>query len=165
MRNRTIIPALAGLLLVAAAAMAQTTTTSTYTTTIGLPVVGLAPSETMQINVLNAAAVSANATAASCTGSVTFYNSAGTAIGSPSTFTVGSGQISSVKLPYASAGGSGSRTVLRPVITTMGTIPAKAPCALEYSLETYDTAMGITHVFIGNAASVTPLLPVLTTGR
>jgi hypothetical protein len=128
-----------------------------------LPPIGLAGSETAQVNVVNTATVAATstgATAPSCTGTITFYNASGSIIGSASSFTVAGGQIFSATLPYASTGGSGSRTVIRVAIvlsttTTSGLQPPQppAPCALASSLETYDTATGVTHAFVSGVSA------------
>jgi hypothetical protein len=126
-------------------AYGQTTTTVTHSAS--LPPVGLAITETIQVNLTNTATATASGTAASCTGSVSFYNASGTIIGTATSFTLGSGQISSVKLPYASAGASGSRAVVRPVVTATSTQPSSVPCSLHYSVESYDSATGVTHVY------------------
>ena len=135
-------------LIPALAAMAQTTTsTSTVTRSLSYPPIGLASSETAQINVANLATASSSGTAASCTGTVSFLNASGAAIGSASSFTLTSGQASSVSLPYAKAGGSG-RTEVRALITLTETPGSGIPCDLVSSLETYDTGTGVTHVFL-----------------
>jgi hypothetical protein len=147
--RRNWLLACAGSLILAGAALAQsTTTTTTFTRNSNLAPIGLATTETVQVNLVNTATATASGTAASCTGSVSFYNAAGAIIGTATSFTLTSGQISSVKLPYASAGASGSRAVVRPVVTATGTRGSgAAPCALSISVETYDTATGVTHVF------------------
>jgi hypothetical protein len=125
--------------------MAQTTSSTTTTRSSSLPAIGLASSETAQINVTNLAGASARGTAASCTGSISFLNASGTTIGTATPFTVTSGQTFSAKLPYATTAASG-RTVVRGVVsltTTSGT-----PCALTTTLETYDTTTGVTHIFL-----------------
>jgi len=156
-------PKVVGILFIAVSAFGQTTTPiapPTFTSSSNLPPIGLAITETAQVNLVNTAKASSSGTAASCGGSVAFYNSKGTIIGTATSFTVGSGQIFSVTLPYASAGASGSRTVVRAVITSAETIAiailgspgssgvAITPCSLAYSLETYDTATGVTHAYI-----------------
>jgi hypothetical protein len=134
-----------------AAALAQTTTTSgTVTRTSSFPPVGLASSETAQINAANIASASAAGTPASCTGTLSFVNAAGATIGTAKPFTVTSGQIASLSVPYASVGGSG-RTEVRGVITLTETIGSGVPCSLATSLETYDTSTGVTHVFYPSA--------------
>ena len=146
MYSRNAVLAFAGTLLVAASGFAQSTTASTHTRTSDLSPVGLAVGETVQVNVANLAANSTSGTAASCAGSVSFYNASGAIIGAATTFTLTTGQISTVRLPYASAGASGSRTVVRPVVTLTTTLPSPPPCSLQFSLETFDTATGVTHV-------------------
>jgi len=133
----------------APALWAQTTatTSSTYTATQNLPPVGLAGSETAQINVVNVAEASSSGTAASCTGSISFLNSSGTAIGSATAYTLGTNQLKSVSLPYSSVGASG-RTEIRGVVTQTGTTPSDVPCQLLVSLETYDTSTGVTHIYV-----------------
>jgi hypothetical protein len=135
--------------LTAATALAQTTTSSSSTVTRSLtyPPIGLASSETAQINVANLATASSSGTAASCTGTVSFVSASGAAIGTASSFTLTSGQISSVSLPYSKVGGSG-RTEIRGVIALTETPGSGIPCDLVSSLETYDTGTGVTHVFL-----------------
>jgi hypothetical protein len=139
------------LTLLAAAAPAlwaqSTSTSSTYTTTQNLPPIGLASTETAQINVVNVAAESSGGTAASCTGSIEFLNSSGTVIGTATTYTLGTNQLKSVSVPFSSVGASG-RAEIRGVITQTGTAPSDVPCELLVSLETYDTASGVTHVYV-----------------
>lgn len=142
----------------AATAAAQTTTTGTVTQTSNTPAVGLASSETAQINLVNTASNSSSGTAASCTGTVTFLNASGTAIGAAQPFTATSGAIVSVSLPFGKTGATGVRTEIRATISrtlTVGVaIPpgasVAAPCALEATLETYDSSTGVTHVFVPN---------------
>jgi hypothetical protein len=138
-------------LLAAVAATGQTTTTTT-TRTSALPPVGLASSETAQVNVVNHAANSTSGTAASCAGSISFVNAAGTTIGSPSSFTVTAGQTFSKALPYSTTAASG-RTVVRGVVSLTTTSGSNAPCSLEITMETFDTTTGVTHVyFVGDSA-------------
>jgi hypothetical protein len=144
-----------GAMGVAASAMAQGVTGSTtFTEQFSFPPVGLALTETAQINVVNIAAASTGAIAASCTGSISFANSTGAAIGTPTTFIVDTRQISSVSLPFAKAALSGNRAEIRGVVVLTGTRPAAAPCSLVFSFETYDTGTGVTHVFLGNQAAL-----------
>jgi hypothetical protein len=135
----------------AATALADSdTTTSTRTSTFAP--VGLASSETAQVNLVNLASNSSSGTAASCAGSVTFLNPSGTAYVAATTFTVTSGQIVSVKLPFASTAAS-ARTEFRAVVSlTVG--GSSAPCELQSSLETYDTTTGVTHVFLAGPQSL-----------
>ena len=138
----------AGLLIVTSAtaqpaAMATSTAVSVLRTMSYAPA-GLAVGETLQVNLTNLATASKSGTAASCTATVTFYNAAGTAIGTATSLTVASGQIVSAKLPYASAGASGSRALIRSVVQVTSA-SGSAPCSLATSMETYDAATGITH--------------------
>jgi len=126
--------------------MAQTSTTGTRT--INLPPAGLGSTETARINVVNVASASSSGTAASCTGTISFLNASGTAIGSATSFTVTSGQISSASLPFSSAGLSGVRGEIRGEIQL--TLTSGVPCGLAFSFETFDTATGATHTFLAN---------------
>lgn len=151
--QRAFVTILTVAALAATAAMAQTTTTTTTTTATReatYPPVGLATSETLQINVVNLASNSSSGTAASCTGTITFVNPSGATIGSAASFTVTSGQTSSISLPFAKSGAS-ARTEIRGVISY--TVTSDVPCSLASSLETYDTATGVTHLFLSNEAS------------
>ncbi len=137
----------------AAAALSQTTTSGTVTETSNTAPVGLASSETAQVNLLNAASASSNGTAASCTGTVSFLNASGTAIGTATPFTIASGVITSVSLPFGKAGVTGTRTEIRAVITRTVTLNSGVPCALQATLETYDTATGVTHLYLSNLST------------
>ncbi len=134
--------------LFAAGAMAQTTTptptTGTRTTTFGLT--GLGSTETAQINVVNVATASTTASA-SCSVSLSFLNAAGTTIGSASTFTLTSGQIASLALPFAKSGGAGAHTVVRGEVAL--TTTTGVPCQIESDLEVYDTTTGVNHTVSG----------------
>src|SRR5262249_7917635 len=88
--------------LITTSAMAQSTTTRT----ISFPLIGLGSTQTVQVSVTNTAATSSSGTAASCTGTVAFFNAAGTAIGSATSFTVASGVVFAATLPFSRAGGT-----------------------------------------------------------
>jgi hypothetical protein len=139
-------------MVTAIAAMAQTTTTTTTTRDTTIGPVGVGTTETVQINVANLAANASNGTAASCTGSITFNNTTGNPLGTSTSFTVTAGQIFSASLPFSKIGGT-ARTEVIGVIALTTTSTSEAPCALHYSLETYDTATGATHVYLSNAAA------------
>lgn len=151
-----------------------------YTQTYTFLPVGLASTETAQINVVNTsqtiaatAAGTANPVAQpSCTGTVSFLNASGSAIGKPVSFKITAGQIFSATLPYGSLGITGTaRAVVRGEISVSSptfaapNVIAGNSCSLAYSFETYDTATGVTHVFT-NATSpsgfVVPLLGTVT---
>ncbi len=143
--RKCILAPTAIMTLIAFSASAQTTTTSA-TRSFDFPPVGLASSETMQINVANSTTASSSGTAASCTGTISFTTSGGTVIGTAASFTVTSGEMFSATLPFAKTSVTGSRTEIVGVIavtTTSGT-----PCALRTSLETFDTDSGVTHVYL-----------------
>jgi hypothetical protein len=152
----------------ALAAAQTTTTTTTQTLTSNTPPVGLASSETAQINLVNTASNAADGTAASCAGTVTFLNSSGAAIGAATPFTVASGVIQSISLPFGKSGATGTRTEIRASISqtitaecalwacpnSAGTLTVGdgVPCNLQVTLETYDTSTGVTHVFLANGS-------------
>src|ERR1700678_736123 len=82
-------------------AFAQVSTgTSTFTRSYSFPPVGLASSETAQVNVVNIAAGStaANATATTCAGTATFANASGKTIGTPVSFTTTGSEVFSTQL-------------------------------------------------------------------
>jgi hypothetical protein len=137
--------------LVGACALAQTTTTTTTTRDTSIGPVGVGSTETIQINVFNLASNSTSGTAASCAGSVTFNNATGNAIGTSTSFTVTAGQISSVSMPFSKIASTGIRAEVLGVIALTTTSTTEAPCDLHYSLETYDSTTGATHVFISGA--------------
>jgi hypothetical protein len=143
--RKSILPLAAIMLLGAFSSSAQTTTTSA-TRSFDYPPVGLASSETMQINVLNSATASSSGTAASCTGTISFTSATGATLGTATSFTVTSGEIFSATLPFAKTAATGTRTEIVGIVsvtTTSGT-----PCGLRTSLETFDTATGVTHVYL-----------------
>jgi hypothetical protein len=137
--------------LTAAGAFAQTTST-TATRSFSFPPVGLGSSETAQVSVLNSATASSSGTAASCTGSISFVNASGSAIGTATSFTVTSGQIFSVSLPFTKVGATGLRTEIVGVVSLTTTSTSNVPCDLSASLETYDTSTGATHLHLDQNA-------------
>ena len=151
----------AGLLFAAIAAFGQTAATSTSTlSSPELPPVGLAPTETAQVNVVNTMWPDSNGGIEPyCNGTITFYSGgpAGTAVAASTGFLVRSGEVFSVPLSYAATGASGMRTVIRaaivltPFLIPTAAGPVAAPCSLAASLETFDTASGVTHVVVSGA--------------
>ena len=141
-KHKTIALFAWGLFLVGASAFAQS-----------LPPFGLAKSETAQINLVNTAGPDTHGTAASCTGTVTFYDHTGAPKGRSTNFAIRTAQIFSVKLPFPLIDASGSRTVIRaeiagiPVGISVLTPPSLPPCSLKFSLETYDSITGVTRMF------------------
>jgi len=126
-----------------------TTTTSTYPPQFSFPPVGVAPTETAQINVANLASNSSSGTAASCTGTISFLDSAGATIGTAASFTVTSGQIFAAMLPFTSIGSS-TRAEIRGLVQWT-TSSSTAPCNLQSSFELFDTSSGVTHLVMGGA--------------
>jgi hypothetical protein len=133
--------------LIVQCALAQTTTPTNLTRTVNLTTFGLGSTETARVNLTNLASNSSNGTAASCTGSVAFINSAGTAVGTATNFTIASGVTSSVSLPFANSGLTAPRGTLRAQVTVTRPSTGAAPCALEITLETFETSSGATHLF------------------
>jgi hypothetical protein len=149
-----------------------------FSRTLNLPVVGLASSETAQVNVVNLAAPVPAGTnggsspvggaTASCSGSITFYNSSGGAVGSSASFTIGSSQIFSATLPYSDSSSAGTstsgRTAIRALVIIGATNSAATLCSLAANIETFDTATGVTHVHVdGTSSTLTGLLSLLPT--
>ncbi len=130
-----------------------------------LPPVGFTATETLQVNVTNAAAPSlSGGLAPACGGTIAFYFG-GSLVGTVASFSVGgfspaTPQVISTALPYASTGASGGRIVVLAVITPATVAPSSdgliPPCALVSSLETFDTASGATHVFVSGVAAQSP---------
>jgi len=136
---------------VAQTALAQTTIT--ISRNFSYTPVGLAISETMQLNVVNLAENPSTGLAASCTGSFSFYNAAGTLIGTSTPFTATAGETQSVTLTLAKAGITGTRAEIRAVIQTTTPEGRNAPpCSLESSLETFDSTSGATHAYLSSPA-------------
>jgi hypothetical protein len=151
------------LVLTAGAVMAQTTTTtSTRDFTIGP--VGVGATETVQINVVNLASNATSSTgtttAASCTGSITFNNGSGNPIGASVPFTVTAGQIYSTSLPFSKITSGTARTEVMGVVGLTTTSTNRAPCSLHFSVETFDTSTGATHVYISGAGDGIPVLQI-----
>src|SRR5438477_5878849 len=127
-------------------AFAQSTTS---TRTFNFPPLGLGATETAEIDVVNSAANGSDGTVASCTGTISFLNASGATIGSATSFTVTSGQIFPVRLPFSSVGASSTRAAVRGVVTlTLSTATPRPPCSLAVSLSTFDTSTGATHALV-----------------
>jgi hypothetical protein len=122
--------------------------------------VGVALTETMQVNLFNqATAASNNSAAPSCTGSVSFVDATGKAIaGTGGNFTVASGQTQSISILGSNANTgttTGSRAEVRAIVTL--NVVHGTPCSLVDSLETFDSTTGATHVFLlGSILNETP---------
>jgi len=177
MRIQEFVPSLILVGLLTGTALAQDAALPfSLSRTVNLPVVGLASSETAQVNVVNLAAsaqpvnsggtVPSGGNTASCTGSITFYDISGSAVTSSSSFTIGTGQIFSATLPYSqtstSSTNASSRTAIRAVVTVTGTASLSSPCSLAANMETFDTATGVTHVHVeGGTLPLAGLVGVL----
>ena len=122
------------------------------TRTASFAPVGVALTETMQVNLFNQAASNGNgnSTAPSCTGTVSFLDSTGKAIaGTGGNFTVGAGQTQSISILGSKANSAtttGSRAEIRAVVALTST--HGTPCSLVDSLETFDSTTGATHVYV-----------------
>lgn len=127
----------------------------TYT----FPPVGLASSETAQVNIVSTATAligsTGSTTPASCSGTITFTDAGGKTIGSPANFTTTGSQISSTQLTFSQLGASGTRGEFQASIalTSSATPSTRSFCSFNYSLETFDTTTGATHVHLGSSAS------------
>lgn len=157
----------AAAIVLPALAIAETTTTTAapiqLTRTFVFLPIGVAPTETAQVNVVNTAvAPTSSTTAPSCSGTISFLNASGAVIGTATKFTAAAGQIVSATLPYGSAGVAGSaRAEIRAEIQLTTTTPtANTPipaCSLSYSLETYDTTTGATHAYVPGTGTLSPI--------
>jgi hypothetical protein len=149
------------------AALAQPALPTTAPRTVNLPVVGLASSETAQVNVANlgtlalAIAPGSALPTAPCTGTIQFYNASGSAIGSSTPFSISVGQISSATVPYSAVvpgdpppTGNG-RTTIRATATT------NAPCSVAANIETFDSMTGVTHVHVEGSSTLLGLASLL----
>jgi hypothetical protein len=130
------------------AAMAQPSAPTPVARQSSFPPVGLAFSETMQLNLFNQSANPSDGTAASCTGTVSFLDSNGKEIPkSGGTFTVAAGATQSISLLGTVVDASmGSRAEVRAEVSL--TVTRGTPCALVQSLETFDSSTGATHVYL-----------------
>jgi len=127
---------------IAGSAFAQNAHTSDFS----FPLVGLAATETIGVNLINLASNPANGAAASCTGSVAFVNAAtGVTIGTATPFTLGANAATSINLPFSSSGLTG-RGLIRTVVAT--TTTSNSRCSLSFSLNTFATSTGETHLFL-----------------
>jgi hypothetical protein len=138
-------------------ALADTTTSVALTPAVNLPPVGLGSAETLEVNVANLASNSSNGTAASCTGAVTFFNASGMAIGTAQTFTLTAGETSPIRPSFTSAGGTGSRTTVRAVVsltTPTPTTTPRPPCTVNVSMAIFETNTGTTAAILSGLQSL-----------
>jgi hypothetical protein len=151
----TAVRAFGVALIMTICAFGQFASTNTFTTSSSFPPVGIAGTESVQVILSNTATgpsttapAAAAATAPSCSGTVAFYNANGAIIGAAMPFTLTSGQIYQVSLPFPSAPSTSVRDLVRAVVSLTTTFPGAAPCSLSYSLATFDTATGVTHAIV-----------------
>lgn len=124
--------------------------------TVVLPPIGVAGGETAEVSIVSAANDYPGWTFTNpCQASITFYGPDGSALGAPTTFTLGSArQIFSAQLPYAPAGATAAGPVVSAQIalTVEGggysalTTPIPL-CASLFSLSTSEISTGVTHAF------------------
>jgi hypothetical protein len=162
--RRVLLFGIGGIFGAAMAAYGQTPLT------IYLPPVNLGATETAEIAISSsAAAYSGYAFVTGCSASVTFHGPDGAAIGMASDSTVAdTRQIFSADLPFASTGAKGSDITISAEIAltpNSGAFSVLAPpiplCAVNYSLETYDTETGVSHALVtGQSAQGTIFLTV-----
>jgi len=139
---------------------AQAQTPVSATRDLVFPPVGLAFTETAQINVANTSANPTTGTVASCTGTISFNTATGAAAETPVKFTVTAGQIFSAELTAAKLGVvNGQRSEF--IGSVQVTLTPKTPCTLSISLETFDSTSGATHVYLQSPAGgpVTVMYP------
>jgi hypothetical protein len=154
---------IAGILLAAVSAFGQTAATSTSTpSSAQFPPVGLAPTETAQVNVVNTLLPPANGGVEPfCSGTIAFYSGgpANTTVAAIAPFQVRPGEVFSAPLSYTATGSPGTRAVVRVAITLSPLLlptdagPAVTPCALAASLETFDTVTGVTHAIVSSVTT------------
>jgi len=101
--------------------------------------------ETAQFAVVNLADASSSGPAAFCTGSIAFFNAAGVVIGAATAFTLGTRQVASARLPFAGAGGTGVRALIRGEVTVTRIAGSGVSCTPAANLDTFDTSSGVTN--------------------
>jgi hypothetical protein len=142
----------------ACGALAQTLTFN-VARDYNFPPVGLSSSETAQVNLVNLAIAPIPSGATACSGTITFTNASGTTIGKPTSFATAGSQVFSTQLTFSQLGLAASDTRGEFVASVQVTTAfSPAACSLVFSLETFDTASGATHVYLGNAATGTALI-------
>jgi hypothetical protein len=138
---------------IAAFSLAGTVVAQSGATVTRTFLVGLGTPETAEILVVNLANSSSSGPAASCIGSIAFFNAAGTAIGTATAFTLATGQVASARLPFASAGVSGVRVLIRGVVTVTRTAGSGVSCTPAATLDTFGSSNGVTnHRYAGEEA-------------
>lgn len=137
-------------------------TSVSFTRDYNFPPVGLASTETAQINVVNIAPVATATTTETpaCAGTVTFTNASGAVIGKSTSFTTTGSQVTSVQLMFSQLQLSSTdvRGEFVASVQLTHSLAVAAPCSLVFSLETFDSTTGATHVYLGNSATGTALI-------
>ncbi|HML16370.1 MAG TPA: hypothetical protein VK419_05065 [Bryobacteraceae bacterium] len=129
------------------------------------PPVGLANTETAQVNVVNTATASpaAGAAAPACSGTITFTNASGATVDTVNFTTTGS-NIFSTDLSFGKLASSGNRAEFIANVELNTTPGSMVPCSAAFSLETFDTS-GVTgtHVYLSSSAAAAqgPILPLI----
>ena len=115
--------------------------------------VGVATSETVQINVANNAS-NTSAVAASCSGTISFNVAGAKNPPAAVAFTVTAGKIFSTSIAWTGLEVSARSEVVGSVQLIQ---EVATPCSLAVSLETYDTATGATHSYQANPSQSFPV--------
>jgi len=144
----------------AACALAQTAPISaSFTRDYSFPPVGLASSETAQLNLVNLSVAPIPSGSVACSGTITFTSAGGTTIGKPISFATAGSQVISTQLTFSQLGLAASDTRGEFVASVQLTSSfGPSACSLVFSLETFDTMSGVTHVYLGNSATGTALV-------
>jgi hypothetical protein len=129
---------------------------TSFTRTMTFAPVGVATSETVQVNVSNSASNS-SATPASCSGTITFTVPAAKNQPAAVKFTVSAGQLFSTDLAWGSLGVSGRAEILASIQLTQS---FGTPCSLITSLETFDSSTGVTHSYQSNPSTSGIVVPL-----
>ena len=146
---------LAPALLACAFGQGTTMSTALMLRNFTFPPVGLASSETAQVNIVNVASV-ANAAIAKpvCAGTITFTNASGAAVADPVSFTTTGSQVFSTQLSFSKLASAGVRAEFVASILQNLAVPPSGFCSMAFSLETFDTSTGATHIVFGNSSAV-----------
>lgn len=133
-----------------------TTPPAVITRNYSFPPVGLASTETAQVNVVNTATAStaAGAAAPACNVTITFTNASAKTVDTVKFTTTGS-DIVSTGLSFSTLASSGTRAEFIASVELSTTPGSNTPCSAVFSLETFDTSGATgTHVFLSNSAAV-----------
>lgn len=145
------------LISLTASAFAQDPT-ATRTSTYTFPLVGVATSEGIEVNLINLASNPTSGGVAACTGSVKFTTvSGGTVLAGGGNFSLAANQATSISPTLGNNIATASnRILIRADLTT--TVNPGGPCSLASTLTTFDNATGVTHVLlVGTTLPTTPI--------